>query len=130
MKKVYNIGIIGLGYVGFPLACLFSQKYKVIGFDINLNRVADLNSGHDATGEVSDEKISMALKNGLSCTTDYTRLKGCNVYLVTVPTPVNHQNTPNLTPLKSASETVGKVLKKGDIVIYESTVYPGMTEDV
>ena len=129
MKKVYNIGIIGLGYVGFPLACLFSQKYKVIGFDINLNRLADLNSGHDATGEVSDEKISMALKNGLSCTTDYTRLKGCNVYLVTVPTPVNHQNTPNLTPLKSASETVGKVLKKGDIVIYESTVYPGVTED-
>lgn len=130
MKKVYNIGIIGLGYVGFPLACLFSQKYKVIGFDINLNRVADLNSGHDATGEVSDEKISMALKNGLSCTTDYTRLKDCNVYIVTVPTPVNHQNTPNLTPLKGASETVGKVLKKGDIVIYESTVYPGMTEDV
>lgn len=132
MKK---IAIIGLGYVGLPLARLFATKYPTVGFDINRSRILELNTGHDSTLEVEDEILQKVLvdafsdKNGLYCTDDLTVLKECNVYIVTVPTPVDKNNRPDLTPLYKASETVGKVLKKGDIVIYESTVYPGVTEE-
>lgn len=132
MKK---ISIIGLGYVGLPLARLFATKYPTVGFDINKARISELNEGHDSTLEVEDEILQAVLvdqfsdKNGLYCTDDLTVLKGCNVFIVTVPTPVDKNNRPDLTPLYKASETVGKVLKKGDIVIYESTVYPGVTEE-
>lgn len=132
MKK---IAIIGLGYVGLPLARLFATKYPTVGFDINKTRIATLNKGHDSTLEVEDEILQAVLvnqisnKTGLYCTDDLEVLKGCNVFIVTVPTPVDKNNRPDLTPLYKASETVGKVLKKGDIVIYESTVYPGVTEE-
>jgi UDP-N-acetyl-D-galactosamine dehydrogenase len=132
MKK---IAIIGLGYVGLPLARLFATKYSVIGFDINSGRIEALNSGHDSTLEVEDEVLQAVLvdqfseKIGLYCTNDIEVLKQCNVFIVTVPTPVDKNNRPDLTPLYKASETVGKVLKKGDIVVYESTVYPGVTEE-
>jgi UDP-N-acetyl-D-galactosamine dehydrogenase len=128
-----KIAIIGLGYVGLPLAVEFAKKYNVIGFDINKARVAELNGGHDSTLEVSDNNLQSVLnlstKGGLllSCTND--DLKYCTVFIVTVPTPVDKNNRPILTPLIKASETIGKYLKKGDIVIYESTVYPGVTED-
>jgi UDP-N-acetyl-D-galactosamine dehydrogenase len=130
----YKIAIIGLGYVGLPLAVAFAEKYPVIGFDINHGRVSQLMSGHDFTLEVSDELLSSVVsiepkENGLLCTTDYSHLNGCNVFIVTVPTPTDKHNRPDLTPLYKASETVGKALKKGDIVVYESTVYPGVTED-
>jgi UDP-N-acetyl-D-galactosamine dehydrogenase len=132
MKKV---AIIGLGYVGLPLARLFATKYSVIGFDINKGRIAALNEGHDSTLEVEDEVLQAVLvnqfsdKKGLYCTDNLEVLKECNVYIVTVPTPVDKNNRPDLRPLYKASETVGKVLKKGDIVVYESTVYPGVTEE-
>jgi len=128
-----KIAIIGLGYVGLPLAVEFAKQYKVIGFDINKARVDELNAGHDSTLEVSDENLKLAFKEQskkglyLSCANE--DLKGCNVLIVTVPTPVDKNNRPILTPLIKASETIGKILKKGDIVIYESTVYPGATED-
>jgi len=130
----YKIAIIGLGYVGLPLAVAFSEKYPVIGFDINQGRVNQLMDGHDFTLEVSDELLSSVVsiepkEKGLLCTTDLGELNGCNVFIVTVPTPTDKHNRPDLTPLYKASETVGKVLKKGDIVVYESTVYPGVTED-
>ena len=130
----YKIAIIGLGYVGLPLAVAFSEKYPVIGFDINQRRVNQLMGGHDFTLEVSDELLSSAvsvepIEKGLLCTTDVNQLNGCNVFIVTVPTPTDKHNRPDLTPLYKASETVGKALKKGDIVVYESTVYPGVTED-
>jgi UDP-N-acetyl-D-galactosamine dehydrogenase len=129
-----KIAIIGLGYVGLPLAVAFAEKYAVIGFDINQGRVNQLMDGHDFTLEVSDELLSSVVlldpkEKGLLCTTDLDQLKGCNVFIVTVPTPTDKHNRPDLTPLYKASETVGKVLKKGDIVVYESTVYPGVTED-
>jgi UDP-N-acetyl-D-galactosamine dehydrogenase len=130
-----KIGVIGLGYVGLPLARLFATKYPVVGFDINQKRVNALNSGHDDTLEVSDELLKEALKTinssdiGLFCSTDLSDIEDCNYYVVTVPTPVDKNNRPDLTPLYKSSETVGRVLKKGDIVIYESTVYPGVTED-
>lgn len=130
-----RIGIIGLGYVGLPLARLFATKYAVVGFDINQNRVDELNNGNDFTLEISQEQLKNVLvtqptdANGLFCTTHLDDLKQCNYYIVTVPTPVDKNNRPDLTPLYKSSETVGKVLKKGDIVIYESTVYPGLTED-
>lgn len=130
-----RIGVIGLGYVGLPLARLFATQYPVIGFDINAKRVAELNSGVDATLEVSNDLLQSVLTttplegNGLYCTTDLEILRGCTYYVVTVPTPVDKNNRPDLTPLYKSSETVGKVLKKGDIVIYESTVYPGVTEE-
>lgn len=127
--KVSKIAVIGLGYVGLPLARLFSTKYKTIGFDINQSRVKELCGGHDATLEVSDELLQQALKNGFMCTSKLEDISDCNVYIVTVPTPVDKNNAPDLTPLLCASETVGRVLKKGDIVIYESTVYPGVTEE-
>ena len=132
MKK---IAIIGLGYVGLPLARLFATKYVVIGFDINEKRIQELNSGHDSTLEVEDAILQNVLvdnlsdSSGLYCTSELAVLGACNVYIVTVPTPVDKNNRPDLTPLYKASETVAKVLKKGDIVIYESTVYPGATEE-
>ena len=134
MKKE-KIAIIGLGYVGLPLARLFATKYSVVGFDINKERVAELMSGTDATLEVSKEMLQSVLvekftnKNGLFCSTSLEDIKDCNYYIVTVPTPVDKNNRPVLTPLIKASETVGAVLKNGDIVIYESTVYPGATEE-
>ncbi|MGO3182926.1 MAG: nucleotide sugar dehydrogenase [Aequorivita sp.] len=152
--KAIKIGVIGLGYVGLPLARLFATKYPVVGFDINRSRVEGLQSGHDSTLEVEDdilkqvilqenpigalakvledesiETSSEAPKNGLFCSTDLMDIQGCNYYIVTVPTPVDKNHRPVLKPLYAASETVGKVLKKGDTVIYESTVYPGVTEE-
>lgn len=131
-----KIAVIGLGYVGLPLARLFATKYPVVGFDINQNRIEGLLSGTDSTLEVSDEVLQKVLvkdfnsnQNGLLCSSVITTISDCNFYIVTVPTPVDKNNRPDLTPLYKASETVGKVLKKGDIVIYESTVYPGATED-
>ena len=128
-KEDIRIAVIGLGYVGLPLARLFSTKYKTIGFDLNPSRVASLMAGHDATLEVDDDLLQEALNNGLVCTSDIDMLSSCNFFVVAVPTPVDRHNNPDLTPLQSASRTVGKVIKKGDIVVYESTVYPGVTED-
>lgn len=134
MTKI-KIGIIGLGYVGLPLARLFATKYAVIGFDINTVRIKELQSGFDSTLEVDEETLKKVILDGppsdkgLYCTNEIEALKECNYYIVTVPTPVDRTNRPDLTPLYKSSETVGKVLKKGDIVIYESTVYPGVTED-
>ena len=130
-----KIAIIGLGYVGLPLARLFATKYPVVGFDINQKRVDDLNNGIDFTLEVDKELLQSVLverpseENGLFCSTKLEDIKDCNYYIVTVPTPVDKNNRPDLTPLYKSSEAVGKVLKKGDIVIYESTVYPGLTEE-
>ena len=125
-----KICVIGLGYVGLPLARLFSTKYETIGFDMNQSRVDALNSGHDATLEVTDELLQDAIKNhGFKCTTQLEDIRDCNFYVVAVPTPVDNDNHPDLRPLWGASETVGKVISKGDIVVYESTVYPGVTEE-
>lgn len=128
-----KIAIIGLGYVGLPLAVEFAKKYKVIGFDINQSRINSLRQGHDATLEVSDEDLQFVLNSksefGLELSYDVKSTTKSNIYIVTVPTPVNKNNRPILTPLIESSEMIGKVLKKGDIVIYESTVYPGVTED-
>ena len=131
-----KIAIIGLGYVGLPLARLFATKYQVVGFDINEARVAALRSGTDSTLEISDEVLQAVLvsdfnthQKGLLCSSNLEDIAACTTYIVTVPTPVDKNNRPDLTPLYKASETVGKVLKKGDLVIYESTVYPGITEE-
>ena len=124
-----KICVIGLGYVGLPLARLFSTKYKTVGFDMSQARVDALMAGHDATLEVADELLQEAIKNGFTCTTDIEQIRDCNFYVVAVPTPVDENNNPDLTPLYGASTTVGKVISKGDIVVYESTVYPGVTED-
>lgn len=130
-----KIAVVGLGYVGLPLARLFGTKYDVVGFDINQKRVAELNAGLDATLEINEALLKSVLKSnnsteiGLYCSTSIEDIKDCNYYVVTVPTPVDKNNKPDLTPLYKSSETVGKVLKKGDIVIYESTVYPGVTEE-
>jgi UDP-N-acetyl-D-galactosamine dehydrogenase len=124
-----KIAVIGLGYVGLPLARLFSTKYKTIGFDMNSDRVKALMSGHDATLEVPDVLLQSAIQNGFLCTSDIKDIKGCNFYIVAVPTPVDKHNSPDLTFLYMASETVGKIISRGGIVIYESTVYPGVTED-
>jgi UDP-N-acetyl-D-glucosamine/UDP-N-acetyl-D-galactosamine dehydrogenase len=130
-----KIAIIGLGYVGLPLARLFATKYSVVGFDINEARVASLKSGTDTTLEVDDETLQKVLvdksnsKVGLYCTTSLNDIADCNHFIITVPTPVDKNNRPDLTPLYKSSESVGKILKKGDIVIYESTVYPGVTEE-
>ncbi|WP_310556245.1 nucleotide sugar dehydrogenase [Flavobacterium sp.] len=130
-----KIGVIGLGYVGLPLARLFATKYDVVGFDINNKRITELNSGIDNTLEISSELLKSVLKIentnqiGLYCSTNVDDIKTCNYYIVTVPTPVDKNNKPDLTPLYQSSETIGNVLKKGDIVIYESTVYPGVTEE-
>lgn len=125
-----KICVIGLGYVGLPLARLFSTKYPTIGFDMNAKRCEALMAGHDATLEVSDELLQDAINNhGFVCTADIEAIRDCNFYVVAVPTPVDENNNPDLTPLYGASTTVGKVISKGDIVVYESTVYPGVTED-
>ena len=130
-----KIAVIGLGYVGLPLARLFATKYNVVGFDINQIRIKELRNGHDETKEVDDEILKKVLKsnnneqNGLYCSYDLIDIQNCNYFIVTVPTPVDKNNRPDLTPLYRASETVGTVLKKGDLVIYESTVYPGATEE-
>lgn len=131
----YKIGIIGLGYVGLPLARLFATKYPVVGFDIDRERIAELRKGHDATLEVDETDLKEVLvaengaEKGLFCTASIQDAADCNVFIVTVPTPVDRTNRPDLTPLYKASKTVAEVLKKGDIVIYESTVYPGVTEE-
>lgn len=127
--KETKICVIGLGYVGLPLARLFSTKYQTIGFDMNQTRVDALNQGHDATLEVDDTLLQEAIRNGFRCTTRIEDIKDCNFYVVAVPTPVDINNNPDLTPLYRASETVGKVISNGDVVVYESTVYPGVTED-
>lgn len=130
MEKEIKICVIGLGYVGLPLARLFSTKYKTVGFDMNQARVDALMAGHDATLEVSDELLQDAISNhGFVCTANIEDIRDCNFYVVAVPTPVDNDNRPDLTPLYGASSTVGKVISKGDIVVYESTVYPGVTED-
>jgi len=153
MKQQIKIAIIGLGYVGLPLARLFATKYPVVGFDINQKRINELMNGHDGTLEIDDDVLKAVLLNenpinstlnspplegqgvvegsgvGLFCSSDLSDITDANIYIVTVPTPVDKNNRPDLTPLYKSSETVGKVLKKGDIVIYESTVYPGVTED-
>ena len=130
MEQKFKIGVIGLGYVGFPLACLFAKKYPVIGYDINKRRIEDINAGVDSTNEVTADALQSALANGMVCTYQLDDLRKCNVYVVAIPTPVDDFYNPELLPLKKASETVGKVLKKGDYVIYESTVYPGVTEEI
>ena len=130
-----KIAVVGLGYVGLPLARLFATKYPVVGFDINQNRIKELNSGIDSTLEIDEVTLRAVLatsnssENGLYCSNIIEDIAACNYYIVTVPTPVDKNNRPDLTPLYKSSETVGKVLKKGDIVIYESTVYPGVTEE-
>jgi len=134
MKQNPKIAIIGLGYVGLPLAAAFAEKYHVIGFDINSERVKDLNEGRDDTLEISTEALLKALAftegKGLTVTSEISELEAATVFIVTVPTPTNKYNQPVLIPLQKASETIGAVLKKGDTVIYESTVYPGVTEDI
>lgn len=125
-----KIAVIGLGYVGLPLARLFSTKYPTIGFDMNQMRVDALMAGHDTTLEVSDELLQDAIKNhNFKCTTNLDDIHDCNFYVVAVPTPVDENNRPDLRPLWGASDTIGKVIRKGDIVVYESTVYPGVTEE-
>lgn len=139
IEQEFKIAIIGLGYVGLPLARLFATKYSVVGFDINEKRITELNDGNDTTLEVDNEILQSVLlkdnpfnkeySNGLFCSNNIQDIKSANVFIVTVPTPVDKHNHPDLTPLYLSSETVGKVLKKDDIVIYESTVYPGVTEE-
>lgn len=124
-----KIAIIGLGYVGLPLAAAFSDKFSVVGYDLNKFRIDELNNGHDRTLELSDNDLAKSLKNGIKFTCNLDDLKDCNFFVVCVPTPVDQNNKPDLTPLISASKSVAKVLKKGDIVVYESTVYPGATEE-
>jgi UDP-N-acetyl-D-galactosamine dehydrogenase len=135
MEKKPTIAIIGLGYVGLPLAVAFAEKYNVLGFDINLKRIEELNSGIDLTLEIESNQLKSVIKssfneaNGLFCSNNKDYLKTCSIYIVTVPTPVDKYNRPDLTPMIKASETVASVISKGDIVIYESTVYPGVTEE-
>jgi len=130
VKSRKKIAIIGLGYVGLPLAHAFSSKYKVVGFDINQERIDELNEGFDRTLELQKAQLQEAQKNGLEFTADFRDTAACEIYIITVPTPINNENKPDLTPLIKSSQAVGTVLKKGDIVIYESTVYPGVTEEV
>ena len=127
--KNQKICLIGLGYVGLPLAVAFAEKFKVIGFDINSSRIQELEDGHDRTLEIEDELLSSVIKN-IRYSSNIQDAKDCNIYIVTVPTPIDKSNRPDLTPLIESSKAIGKVLNKGDIVIYESTVYPGVTEDI
>ena len=129
MKMKYNIAIIGLGYVGLPLALQFSKKYNVIGLDIDSTRVDQLNNFNDKTNEVEKKNLKKSLNKNLKFTSNYELIRNCNIYIVTVPTPVNKSKRPDLSNLFSASVSIGKILKKNDIVIYESTVYPGCTEE-
>ncbi len=125
-----KIAIIGLGYVGLPLAVEFAKEYPVVGFDINKNRIKELLNGHDSTLEISDEKLKLARENKIELSNEKDTLKDCNIFIITVPTPVDKNNRPILEPLVKASRMIGEYLDKGDIVIYESTVYPGVTEDI
>lgn len=125
-----KIAVIGLGYVGLPLARLFSTKYPTVGFDLKESRVNELMTGHDSTNEVTDELLQSAIDNGFVCTNKIDDIKGCNFYIVAVPTPVDDAYKPDLTPLIKASEMIGTILKPNDIVVYESTTYPGCTEEV
>jgi UDP-N-acetyl-D-glucosamine/UDP-N-acetyl-D-galactosamine dehydrogenase len=127
--KLPKICVIGLGYVGLPLAHAFSEKYKVVGFDISQWRIDELRNGHDRTLELNENQVNQAIANGMEFSLDLNDIKDCTIYIVTVPTPIDKHKKPDLTPLIKASETIGKVLKKDDIVIYESTVYPGATEE-
>ena len=130
MSKNKKIAVIGLGYVGLPLAVEFGKFFRTIGFDINNSRVEELKNGIDSTLEINSKELSLTLSNGLfSVTSNKNDIKECNFFIVTVPTPTDINNRPVLTPLIKASETIGLLLKKGDIVVYESTVYPGVTED-
>ena len=124
-----KIAIIGLGYVGLPLATEFAKKYKVIGFDINQSRIDELEKNNDSTIEIKSENIS-SVRDNLNFTSNINDIKKCNIYIVCIPTPIDQFNKPNLEPLILSSKSVGAVIKKGDIIIYESTVYPGVTEDV
>lgn len=131
MNEQYKIAVIGLGYVGLPLAALFAEYYPTIGFDISKERVSEIMSCSDDTKELTSSQLREALvAHGLRCTSDEKEIRQCNIYIVTVPTPVKADNTPDLSPLISASELIGRVISRGDIVIYESTVYPGTTEEV
>lgn len=130
MKDKYKIGVVGLGYVGLPLSIAFAKKYKVTGYDINKARVDELKKLYDRTNEVSESVLDKCLKNNLSLTNNISDLSALNVYIITVPTPVDESKIPDLTYLETASSEVSKILKIGDIVIYESTVYPGCTEEI
>jgi len=125
-----KIAIIGLGYVGLPLAHAFAEKYDVVGLDINQERIDELNSGFDRTLELTNIQVKESIENGMKFTANWDDARDCNIYIVTVPTPIDNDNEPDLTPLIKSSQSVGKVLKKDDIVIYESTVYPGVTEEI
>lgn len=129
MENKIKICVIGLGYVGLPLAACFSEKYEVVGFDINENRINELKKGVDKTLELNQTQVKKSLENGMIYTCDLDEIKECNIFIITVPTPINSNKTPDLAPLLGASSSVAKVLKKDDIVIYESTVYPGCTEE-
>ena len=125
-----KICIIGLGYVGLPLAHAFSSKYQVVGLDIYLTRIDELNKAYDRTLELNESQLKEALDNGIKFTCDIEDIKDCNIYIITVPTPIDKYKNPDLTPLIKASESIGSILKKEDFVIYESTVFPGCTEEV
>jgi UDP-N-acetyl-D-galactosamine dehydrogenase len=129
MKNI-KIAVIGLGYVGLPVSVVLSKKYSVIGYDINKDRVKDINMFNDSTLEISSEDLAKSLEYNLAITSKISDIKDCNIYIITVPTPINKDKSPNLNPLKKATEAVGKILSKDNIVIYESTVYPGCTEEV
>lgn len=129
-SKNYKIGIIGLGYVGLPLACLFATRHEVVGYDIDRDRVEQLCKGIDRTGEAGDEALRNAIAHGMRCTTAIGDLRCCNVYVVTVPTPIDGNRQPDLAPLIAASRSIGQVISRGDLVVYESTVYPGVTEEI
>ena len=126
----YNIAVIGLGYVGLPLANALAKNFNIIGYDINQDRIMELNNGKDSTIELSSEQVKEYLNKNLIYTNNENKLNEANFYIITVPTPINNDKTPNLTPVIKASETVSKFLSKGDIVVYESTVYPGVTEEI
>ena len=128
MKNI-KICVVGLGYVGLPLAVAFAEKFKVIGFDVNSNRAEELDNGHDKTLEINDKELKSVKKN-IVYSSDIAEAKDCNIYIVTVPTPIDRANRPDLSPLIKSSNSIGTVLEKGDIVIYESTVYPGVTEEI
>ena len=130
MKEEYKIGVIGLGYVGLPLAVAFSSKYNTVGFDIDIDRISVLKQGKDHTLEISELQLNSAFSNGFKVTYELEDIASCNVYIVTVPTPIDGYCKPDFTPLLAASRSVAKVLKKGDIVVFESTVYPGATEEI
>ena len=125
-----KIAVVGLGYVGLPLAAAFSEKYEVVGFDVNAKRIEELKSGYDRTLELSSEQMKKAIDNGMKFSLNLDDIRSCNFFIVTVPTPIDKNKRPDLTPVVKATESVAKVLKKGDIVVYESTVYPGVTEEI